>query len=63
MAMKYTAASAAFTNAHTTPIHAVEPLSRLKSAIVSITPINYTYKDLATEHYVTDYGVMVVFRG
>ena len=31
--------------------------------IVSITPINYTYKDLATEHYVTDYGVMVVFRG
>lgn len=31
--------------------------------IVSITPLTYTYKDLATEHYVTDYGVMVVFRG
>jgi DNA-directed RNA polymerase subunit RPC12/RpoP len=31
--------------------------------IISITPMNYTYKDLATEHYVTDYGVMVVFRG
>ncbi len=31
--------------------------------VVSITPIVYTYKDLATEHYVTDYGVMVVFRG
>ncbi len=31
--------------------------------VISITPITYTYKDLATEHYVTDYGVMVVFRG
>lgn len=31
--------------------------------IISISPITYTYKDLATEHYVTDYGVMVVFRG
>jgi DNA-directed RNA polymerase subunit M/transcription elongation factor TFIIS len=31
--------------------------------IISITPMTYTYKDLATEHYVTDYGVMVVFRG
>lgn len=31
--------------------------------VISITPMTYTYKDLATEHYVTDYGVMVVFRG
>lgn len=31
--------------------------------IISITPLVYTYKDLATEHYVTDYGVMIVFRG
>ena len=31
--------------------------------IISITPMTYTYKDLATEHYVTDYGAMVVFRG
>lgn len=31
--------------------------------VISITPLTYTYKDLATEHYVTDYGVMVVFRG
>ncbi|MBL9134835.1 MAG: hypothetical protein JNK85_03160 [Verrucomicrobiales bacterium] len=31
--------------------------------IISVTPLTYTYKDLATEHYVTDYGVMIVFRG
>lgn len=31
--------------------------------VISITPITYTYKDLATEHYVSDYGAMVVFRG
>jgi hypothetical protein len=31
--------------------------------IISISPLTYTYKDLATEHYVTDYGVMIVFRG
>lgn len=31
--------------------------------IISISPLTYTYKDLATEHYVTDYGVMVVYRG
>lgn len=31
--------------------------------VVSISPLTYTYKDLATEHYVTDYGVMIVFRG
>ncbi len=31
--------------------------------IISITPLTYTYKDLATEHFVTDYGVMIVFRG
>jgi hypothetical protein len=31
--------------------------------LISVTPLTYTYKDLATEHYVTDYGVMVVFRG
>ena len=34
-----------------------------KDYIISITPLTYTYKDLATEHYVTDYGVMIVFRG
>lgn len=31
--------------------------------IISVNPLVYTYKDLATEHYVTDYGVMIVFRG
>ncbi len=31
--------------------------------IIGIHPITYSYKDLATEHYLTDYGVMVVFRG
>lgn len=31
--------------------------------VISINPLTYTYKDLATEHYVTDYGVMIVFRG
>lgn len=34
-----------------------------KDYIISITPTTYTYKDLATEHYVTDYGVMIIFRG
>lgn len=31
--------------------------------IISVSPLTYTYKDLATEHYVTDYGVMILFRG
>jgi hypothetical protein len=31
--------------------------------LISITPMSYTYKDLATEQFVTDYGVMIVFRG
>jgi len=31
--------------------------------IISITPIAYTHMDLATRAWVTDFGVMVVYRG
>ncbi|MSU31460.1 MAG: hypothetical protein EXS25_02140 [Pedosphaera sp.] len=30
--------------------------------IVSITPINYSYVDVATQRLLTDFGVMVVYR-
>jgi len=31
--------------------------------IVSITPISYTHMDMATRAWITDYGVMLVYRG
>lgn len=31
--------------------------------IISISPITYTHMDLATRAWVTDYGVIVVYRG
>jgi histone H3/H4/DNA-directed RNA polymerase subunit RPC12/RpoP len=31
--------------------------------IVSITPITYTYLDIATQKLITDFGVMIVYRG
>lgn len=31
--------------------------------IVSINPITYTHLDMATRQWVTDYGVLVVYRG
>jgi DNA-directed RNA polymerase subunit RPC12/RpoP len=31
--------------------------------IISISPINYTHMDLATRQWVTDYGLMIVYRG
>lgn len=31
--------------------------------IISVTPITYTYKDLSSGAFVTDYGAMVLFRG
>lgn len=31
--------------------------------IISISPVTYTYRELATGHYVADYGVLIVFRG
>ena len=30
--------------------------------IISITPISYTHMDMATRAWITDYGVMVVYR-
>jgi hypothetical protein len=30
---------------------------------VSITPINYSYLDTATQKLLTDFGVMVIYRG
>lgn len=34
-----------------------------KDYIISIAPLTYTYRDLATGTWITDYGVMIVFRG
>jgi DNA-directed RNA polymerase subunit RPC12/RpoP len=31
--------------------------------IISITPINYTHQDLASRQWITDFGVLVVFKG
>jgi DNA-directed RNA polymerase subunit RPC12/RpoP len=31
--------------------------------IISITPISYTHMDMATRAWITDYGVMLVYRG
>ncbi len=31
--------------------------------IVNILPINYSYIELASRHILTDYGVMIVFKG
>lgn len=31
--------------------------------LISITPITYTYLDIATQKLITDFGVMIVFRG
>jgi hypothetical protein len=32
------------------------------SAVVSITPISYSYVEMATQKLITDFGVMVVYR-
>jgi DNA-directed RNA polymerase subunit RPC12/RpoP len=31
--------------------------------IVSVCPINFSYMELGTRHILTDYGVMIVFKG
>ena len=31
--------------------------------VVSITPVNYSYVDIGTQKLITDFGVMVVYRG
>ena len=31
--------------------------------VVSITPLNYTFVDMGTRQVLTDYGVLIVFRG
>lgn len=31
--------------------------------IVSVCPINYSYMELGTRHILTDYGVMIIFKG
>lgn len=31
--------------------------------IVSISPVNYSYEELATRKILTDYGVMIVYKG
>ncbi len=31
--------------------------------IVSVSPINYSFMELGTRHILTDYGVMIVFKG
>jgi len=32
-------------------------------ALVSITPINYSYLDIGTQRLLADFGVMVIYRG
>ena len=34
-----------------------------ESNIINISPITYTHMDLATRQWITDYGVLVVYRG
>jgi DNA-directed RNA polymerase subunit RPC12/RpoP len=44
--------------------HVSQALQKIgETNIISITPIAYTHMDLATRAWVTDYGVMVVYRG
>jgi DNA-directed RNA polymerase subunit RPC12/RpoP len=44
--------------------HVTQILQKIgESNIISITPIAYTHLDLATRAWVTDYGVLVVYRG
>lgn len=44
--------------------HVSEILQKIgEPNIISITPIAYTHMDLATRAWVTDYGVLVVYRG
>jgi hypothetical protein len=39
-------------------------LSKVGEAnIISINPINYTYLDIGTQKLMTEYGVLVVYRG
>lgn len=41
-----------------------EELNEIGDAnIVSITPINYSYVDMGTQKLLTDFGVMIVYRG
>jgi hypothetical protein len=41
-----------------------EELNKIGDAnIVSITPINYSYVDMGTQKLLTDFGVMIVYRG
>ncbi len=44
--------------------HVSQMLQKIgETNIISITPITYTHMDLATRAWVTDYGVLVVYRG
>ena len=44
--------------------HVTRFLDKIGEAnVVSITPLTYTHLDLGTRDWVTDYGVLIVFRG
>jgi DNA-directed RNA polymerase subunit RPC12/RpoP len=44
--------------------HVTQILQKIgEQNIISITPISYTHMDLATRQWITDYGVLVVYRG
>jgi ribosomal protein S27E len=34
-----------------------------EAAIVNITPINYSHMDLASREWITDFGVVIIYRG
>jgi len=44
--------------------HVTQLLQKIgEQNIISITPIFYTHMDLATRQWITDYGVLLVYRG
>jgi predicted Zn finger-like uncharacterized protein len=34
-----------------------------EESLVSITPVNYSHQDLASHDWITDYGVLIVYKG
>jgi hypothetical protein len=34
-----------------------------ETSIVTITPINYSHMDLASREWITDFGVVIIYRG
>ena len=44
--------------------HVCQWLGKVGEAnVISISPFTYTHQDLASRAWVTDYGILIVFRG